>query len=593
MAKVDDCPPSSTAAKSIEDAKVELTEDAAIWYKQRPQRNGMWFIAHKSTADELRHSLNLQVDPINIWDEFFSRHPVGNEYCKNFVAIQLSEESLYRNRERVRCASYRWEDVKGVGVNSKEYQAPSNYIWFLKWIEKHNVLGWMDFTANIVVNVSGRDTVGYMGSLYADFITASHWMEDSLRLEKALTRGWIFQETAFGSFDSAGSASVLDEMRGLALSTLASSASTSSLSLQKRMDLSTEFCERAVHLSKLLDRRGYFALAQVTDILQDRQYDYYEQLGGNSMSGNVAILMVQRVFGEVFFNEDLEETMNKFHSKLERIVSNGEHVGYTAMFHLCEIFTDPDESTFNWTYQVMHKLLTEKTWENASTVEEFFEKVGDPLLAAYSSLDVSYETDRENALTRVARSIIMTSYGEEFDYDTFSEHVWKGAAEICLKTNGTIGTTVLSFQPSIPDGKRFIGGISISGARLHGGGRYMARDAGWVQCEWAVSCVSCYTMPFQWQESTSTWVLPSNDDITSIVEEEAGESDDGTSYYEEGDEEKEQYDIFLCSPPEGTGFFCGYVARLVSGDRRPTHAQFFTSQNPPYFPLPAEECVFS
>jgi hypothetical protein len=568
LTKVSECPPAAVE---------KSTDDAASWYKQRPERTGMWFIAHQSTADELRDSLDLQEAPINIWDEFFSMHPVGDVYCKNFVALQLSEESLYRNREKIRCASYRWEDVKGVGVDNKEYQAPSNYMWFLKWIERHNVLGWMDFTANIVVNVSGRDTVGYMGSLYADFITVSHWMEDSMRLQKALGRGWIFQETAFGAFDSTGITFVLDEMRELGLSTLASSESSSSLSLTQRSRLCVRFCEKAEHLSKLLDRRGYYALAQVSDILCNRQYEYYNQLGPYAMSSNVAHLLVQRAFGHNLDDEDHEEMKYELTLKLNEIVEAGEHVGYTAMFHLCDIFTDSEESeVFRQTYQLMHKLLTEKSWEQASTVEEFFEKIGDPLMAAYSSLEVSYETDREDAVSRVARSIIRTSYAEELDYSKFSQQIWEGAARICLKTDGMIGTTVLRFPPSIRSGMRFIGGISVSGARLDGDGSYMAREEGRVNCQWALSCVSMYTLPFQWQESTSTWILPSDD------KDHRGE-----------DSEEEQYDLFLCSPPEGTDFFCGYVARLASGDRRPTHAQFFTDQNPPYFPDPAPECVFS
>ena len=124
--------PSSTNNKH-NDADNEYEDNStAIFFKQRPVRHGMWFIAHKSTADKMRDSLDLQEEPLNIWDEFFAHHPVGDAYCQNFVALQLSEETLYQNRERVRCASYRWEDVKGVGVDGKEYQAPSNYVWFFK-----------------------------------------------------------------------------------------------------------------------------------------------------------------------------------------------------------------------------------------------------------------------------------------------------------------------------------------------------------------------------------------------------------------------------------------------------------------------------
>lgn len=587
--------PSSTNNKH-NDADNEYEDNStAIFFKQRPVRHGMWFIAHKSTADEMRDSLDLQEEPLNIWDEFFAHHPVGDAYCQNFVALQLSEETLYQNRERVRCASYRWEDVKGVGVDGKEYQAPSNYVWFFKWIEKHNVLGWMDFTANIGVNVSGRDTVGYMGSLYADFITASHWMEDSMLLELALGRGWIFQETTFGSFDSAGIALVLDEMRDLGLSTLATSPS--SRSLEERVETCLKFCKKAVHLSKLLDRRGYYALAQSTDILCDRQYGYYDEIGHHNYGPpNVAEVLVKRVFGDVddIVSDERIKTMqmrDKAFLQLEQIMKDGTNVGYTAMLHLCDIFTQSEEPVFRWTYQVMHKLLTDKTWENISNINGLFEKIGDPIVAAYSSLQVSYETDREDAVTRVARSVIKTSYGEEYNYDTFSQKVWEGAAQICLKTEGTIGTTVLHFPPSIPEGMRFLGGISVTGARLDGNGRYMTQGKEWAHCSWTFPLVTAYAMHFQWVESRSLWTLPllEGDDEN---ENENGENN-GQDYY----------DIFICTPPKGTQFFCGYVAQLASasasasptsgsGASMPVYAQFFTAQNPPSFPTPAIECIF-
>ena len=60
---------------------------------------------------------------------------------------------------------------------------------------------------------------------------------------------------------------------------------------------------------------------------------------------------------------------------------------------------------------------------------------------------------------------------------------------------------------------------------------------------------------------------------------------------DDGNVEEHRFDIFLCKPPPGVNFFCGYVARLVDGGRL-AQAQFFTDQNPPAFPEPAQEETF-
>ncbi len=321
-----------------------------------------------------------------------------------------------------------------------------------------------------------------------------------------------------------------------------------------------------MHLSKLLDRRGYYALAQVTPFLSERQYDYYNNLfygmyGG--MHHNVTKLVVDRVL------EGDRDGYDEFFSEVSTLVNAGYDNGYTAMYHMCDLFTDEDDKHYCVAYETIHKLLTNKSWTQASTKEDFFEKIGDPLFAAYSSLEVSYESDRNDAVTRVAKAIVEADYGQSLDHESFCQAVWVGAANICLQTPGMIGTTPLKINKNIPDGNRFIGGVSVSGAFIDGNGRYKLKDGSSHQALWAVTCVTSYSYSFVWDDENFCWTT--NSDET----------------------QDQRYHIYLCKPPKGNNFFCGWVAIPAEGGS-PTHAQFFTvSDSPPEFPDPYEERTFS
>lgn len=543
-------------------------DDPIEWYEERPAKTGKWFIVHKSIVDEVLQNIGPTEEPINIWDNFFCLHPVGVEYCKNFVAISLSDSDIEKYYDRIRVASYRWEDIKGVGKDGSNYNAPSNYVWFLEWLEQEKHFGWMDFMANIVVNVSGGETIAYMGSLYADFKTISHWMLDPMRLEPALKRGWIFQETAFGAFDAKAIVGILDQQREWALSSLASNDEQASLlSVEDRKKACIKFLKNVTYLSKLLDRRGYFVLAQETSFLSERQYEYYNTIDSYGMFSNVALLVVDRVLG---YDESNIET--DFFSEVEKYVLEGYKNGYTAMFHFCDLFTDTNDKHYDVVKSTLISLLTNKTWVQAKTVDDLFTKIGDPLLAAYSSLEVTYETDRDNALTQVAKAILSSSYNSKVDHNSFCLQVWQGAANACLQTTGsrgtTVGSSVLAFKKNTPDGKRFLGGLSFSGSLIDGQGRYKTQEGSIYGSGWILSCVCNFSGKFAWDGTRSSFYK--RDDV------------DGSR----------RYDVFICKPPPGNNFFCGYVACLVD-TRNPMYCQFFTDPSPPYFPQPAVEATFS
>ena len=188
------------------------------------------------------------------------------------------------------------------------------------------------------------------------------------------------------------------------------------------------------------------------------------------------------------------------------------------------------------------------------------------MLAAYSSLEVTYESDRDNAVPQVARSIVSTSFGKQIKQEELYQEIWRGAARICLQTEGMIGTSVLTFQPSTPVGKRFLGGMIITGAKIDGDGFYSTEDGSQSSCQWALSCITDYSVSRYWDASSFTWVVKGGID--------------------------QRCDIYLCRPPKDTKFFCGIVVKLVD-DGPMLQAQFFTDQNIPHFTPPMEEMSFS
>ena len=120
------------------------------------------------------------------------------------MSLCVRPEFVEKHPELINIASYCWLDVQGVGDSGKGYSARTNYVWFLEWLKKDVIVGWLDFMANIVVNVATEDTVAYMGNVYARLPTIAQWMLDSDLFGSVLNRAWIYQETAFGAFASEG-----------------------------------------------------------------------------------------------------------------------------------------------------------------------------------------------------------------------------------------------------------------------------------------------------------------------------------------------------------------------------------------------------
>ena len=84
---------------------------------------------------------------------------------------------------------------------------------FLEHIRERKLLLWMDWMANVGVNVPVAETVAYMGLLYAECTVLGDWMLNVDRLEPALMRAWIYQEMSFGALDEDAMKAVFETMR--------------------------------------------------------------------------------------------------------------------------------------------------------------------------------------------------------------------------------------------------------------------------------------------------------------------------------------------------------------------------------------------
>ena len=175
---------------------------------QRPVRHGKFFVLHSSYLLEIEH-----LEKCDIHAEFLRDHPNGGERTAGLVAVRLSDEQIDKLRGRLRITSYRWDLMRGVGEGGKEGVIPGNYFGFLEHIREHKLIIWMDWMANVGVNVPVPETIGYMGLLYAECVVLGDWMLDVDKLGTALSRAWIYQEMSFGALDEAAMGGLFEELR--------------------------------------------------------------------------------------------------------------------------------------------------------------------------------------------------------------------------------------------------------------------------------------------------------------------------------------------------------------------------------------------
>ena len=501
--------------------------------RSRPVRAGAWCIVHRSALDDCDYA-----DSFDPWEEFFSLHPNGDDFVKEFSVVQLTPGQRAEQAHRLRLASYRWDNVKAIdGSTGGEFCMNANYRWFLEYIAENGCLGWMDFIANMVANVPVAETVAYMGALYAHHVTVADWMFEPERLTAALTRAWIFQETAFGAFDRLVASQYMQGIRTRALRSIPTSEHGGD------PEAMLAFLIEGINLAQLLYRRGWFQVFQTLETMKHHDETHYDEGEAGSSTKKMADRLTRRVAGDFrwecpvssqqLWNEcDRASGDFALFERILNLVSKGRATAWNAAFHVFDFFSRIDEAEFKLAFECMLDILTTPTFNRCSSSQEFFLQFGDSLIMAYGSCGITYEIDRITALTSVGLAVANSRYYQVVPLDAtgFLRECWSGVGydnyQCAQKDRATMGANY-SIVPSIRAGERLAGIGSMTGSLLndyfgsHNFPHGFYTDSRGMRVRLSVSPSQLFR-------------------ITFVPEESLWKSDDGDGV---------RYEVFVCNPP--------------------------------------------
>ena len=396
---------SSDNAGASDIQTVRTQREAMEQFLARPERSGKWFIAHRDTVHSIDHQARC-----DIWSEFLSHHPNGSRTWSAFVLLQLTDLQLERQSDRVRVSSYRWRDVRGVGPDGTAYQIPGNCGWFLEYLQQHKLLGWVDWVANMGANVPITETLGYMGALYARHVVTGEWLFGLHTLESALSRGWIVQEQSFGPLDPIGVKHMLKELRDLGLRWLKRRVQTATL---------VKFCNI---VAQLLVRRGYkHGTGSLPPQLERRNYLFYQNhyphgQDGYTRAGCVTLVASRRHVWEDPGCDDIRTLMREMDARSYNMPS----------MNLLDVVTIPasDDKTFSLCIRELEGWLCVPSCARVTDFDTFTAKFHEGTIRAYLQSELTVESDRQMAITSVARSITSINLNQKLDACQFIAIMW-------------------------------------------------------------------------------------------------------------------------------------------------------------------------
>lgn len=369
----------------------------------RKEKVGKWFLVHENAMSSIEC-----VDSVDIKSEFFALHPNNDAETQGIRAIKLDDQLLEKYQERIRVCSYRWRKVAGIGPESK-YSAPGNYGWFFKALREGQYIGWMDFCSNIGVNVDYRETMKYMGSLYANNPVMGDWLMSVDNLESAITRGWIFQEMAFGPLCADSLQVFFGNIRKLGKSLVGGN--------KKAIKA---YISAITQVSALLSRRGYptaSASSPLLSKLRSRDEDDDDDDDSSSSSsnddndGDLNVFWVpkgcdkrQASYYQTEFWDDIYSDQSYFHP-------------------VC-IFAMKDEDEYKQHVEELVRVVSRPLHLTLRTVSDFFSLFDESLVMAILECELTYERDRLVAVTSVAKAIL-ERLGEEFTNEKVILRAWK------------------------------------------------------------------------------------------------------------------------------------------------------------------------
>lgn len=383
-------------------APTDSTQDAVDELRARPERTGMYFIVHRNTL----LSAEYLDDPVEIAEEFFGRFTALNDQIqtlvKEFCAVKLDRELIRRQRERIRISSYRWDGVIRLGEGSAlTYRIPTNFAWFLDWIKEREQLGWIDFIANIGVNVPVPEVLSYMGELYAYNVVIGEWQLGLRSLREAEQRGWIHQEMAYGTLDSDATDRLFTELRVLGEGLCSMDSKARELRCTARVD------EAARSALTALMREGKAALGAYWDGVGP----FARLLAARGYDAALAQDSPLRIF------EDPDDGGGRFEGVTEQDYEQlfearlGDLVSGVAFSHTEGLFrTDADR--FEVLAPLMKTALNGSQLSSLHSPHDFLARFAPSILTAYLSRELTFEGDRDAACTSVARAVVERGGGD-------------------------------------------------------------------------------------------------------------------------------------------------------------------------------------
>jgi len=394
--------PGSHSFAPMAAAPTDSTQDAVDELRARPERTGMYFIVHRNTL----LSAEYLDDPVEIAEEFFGRFTALNDQIqtlvKEFCAVKLDRELIRRQRERIRISSYRWDGVIRLGEGSAlTYRIPTNFAWFLDWIKEREQLGWIDFIANIGVNVPVPEVLSYMGELYAYNVVIGEWQLGLRSLREAEQRGWIHQEMAYGTLDSDATDRLFTELRVLGEGLCSMDSKARELRCTARVD------EAARSALTALMREGKAALGAYWDGVGP----FARLLAARGYDAALAQDSPLRIF------EDPDDGGGRFEGVTEQDYEQlfearlGDLVSGVAFSHTEGLFrTDADR--FEVLAPLMKTALNGSQLSSLHSPHDFLARFAPSILTAYLSRELTFEGDRDAACTSVARAVVERGGGD-------------------------------------------------------------------------------------------------------------------------------------------------------------------------------------
>ena len=368
----------------------------------RTVRHGKWFVLHSAYLLEIEH-----LESCDIHAEFLRDHPNGGARTAGLVAVSLSDDQIAAMRHRIRISSYRWDDCKN---NAEGVSIPGNYFNFLDHIRERKQLLWMDWMANVGVNVPVPETLNYMGMLYAECIVLGDWMLDLDRVGTALTRTWIYQEMAFGALDEQEMGRIFEQLRERGRKVINDPSNDEAVK---------SYVLGCGQVASLLGRRAFGVMAAACEWFQAICGGIYDR----GIYDNLAALNIENQLATVAYHAAKADVPSLDEDLMSRLV----------------ILCSP-KAVKGWDGEwdsrrpELLKIVCDAPYLSCGRFDELVQRYAKGLLGAALGCEVTVESDRPVAVTAVLLSIALKRFAMQLDLQAIIHMAWQFVLEEMAST---------------------------------------------------------------------------------------------------------------------------------------------------------------